>query len=1027
MNFPAKQTFIRTAASFAIVVTTYYAYAFAVVPWIEPIARAHSGSSGPSETSASSEPEYYQRLFKKFFPADSWVRRHPKMLESDQGMLLIDEYKNLGDGKIELTPFAMIFFPSQEVKNDPRRAGEAIVMESPQAILQFDKPLDLSLAKIGNLNSGQLLGQVVIRSQQKQPTPDDDLHITTSNVRLGEDRIYTDARVDFRLGPNFGGGRKMTIRLLPKTDAKMAGRHGPNIGGIGSFELAEEVRMQFQIGGRGLLPSSSERSSSQPAANSRKQPPLQITSTGPFRFDFVKNVATFNDQVSARRINPSGKSDQLACELLAIHFASKEKETLADPSDKRSNRAMPLGALQARRLVATGNPVVVSSPSTGASARCKQLDYDLLTGKIILQDARRVMLRYRTSTIQAPKVSYQPGESGKLGLIEATGPGQLHGSVEGKPDQQYQANWQQELRLRPNDGRQLLSLIGGARFSYGQIGSLSSREIWLWLTEMPKDKNNTENTVRKNATPNNNRPSQFDNVNIRPNRMLALGDVLIESPQLTGDPYRFEVWFQHAPPMTPAELAEAGTSLAPDPRSSRERPSRKSPSRSGQSQRRFQVSGQLLQINVLMRGRKAELQDVNLSGRARLSETQTASPDEQPLLVIADEVQLFDANSDATRVKVIGNLARVQARGLLMQGNTINLDRGENRLWIDGPGSMSILADRDLQGQKLGQKQKIDVDWQRGMTFDGQQIDFTGHVKAAGPSQRLSTEALQVYLDRRLDFNRPSHRRDQIRLHRLACQGGVLLENRTSAPDFQGRMRVQSIDRITAKNLEVNHLTGKITAQGPGFLKSVHRGSVGRQPSPVSSARRDELQQQPDPKNQLNYLEVIYQREITGNLLDRELVFTDQVRGIRGPVDDWNGSIDPDNPAGLGPSDVSIACDRLTITQAGARQSARRQDGRSAEKSRGPIELEALGNTLVEGSSFTARAHRITFAEAKDLLVLEGTGRSDARLWRQTGPGAPATQAAARKILYWRSTNRVEVNDAKYLNLGQLRPPNQPK
>jgi hypothetical protein len=43
---------------------------------------------------------------------------------------------------------------------------------------------------------------------------------------------------------------------------------------------------------------------------------------------------------------------------------------------------------------------------------------------------------------------------------------------------------------------------------------------------------------------------------------------------------------------------------------------------------------------------------------------------------------------------------------------------------------------------------------------------------------------------------------------------------------------------------------------------------------------------------------------------------------------------------------------------------------------RSSIEMAAGGNVLVEGESFTARSARLTWSEAKDLLVFEGDGRS---------------------------------------------------
>ena len=62
-----------------------------------------------------------------------------------------------------------------------------------------------------------------------------------------------------------------------------------------------------------------------------------------------------------------------------------------------------------------------------------------------------------------------------------------------------------------------------------------------------------------------------------------------------------------------------------------------------------------------------------------------------------------------------------------------------------------------------------------------------------------------------------------------------------------------------------------------------------------------------------------------------------------------------------------------------------------------PMEMEAIGNVSVEGATFQALANRMTYAEAKDLLVLEGDGRDDAELYRQERVGRRrANRAPAR-------------------------------
>jgi hypothetical protein len=245
--------------------------------------------------------------------------------------------------------------------------------------------------------------------------------------------------------------------------------------------------------------------------------------------------------------------------------------------------------------------------------------------------------------------------------------------------------------------------------------------------------------------------------------------------------------------------------------------------------------------------------------------------------------------------------------------------------------------------------------------------------------------------------------------------------------------------------LSLNQTTGAIGGQGPGWVNTVRRGgptsgplaqggpagagpqrgavapgagaastlAAAKNPAPGGKAPAAGPAAVDEEGKQLSYLHVTFERDLRGNINRRELTFADRVRATFGPVDDWQAKIDPDDLKSVGKSGIVMNCDELTVREA---PNAVRTD-------RGVMEMEAIGGTLVEGQTFTARAHRLTYAEAKDLLVFEGNGRSDAELYRQVVPGTPATKATARKIMYWRSTNRAEVDDARYIDLTMPGPP----
>ena len=156
--------------------------------------------------------------------------------------------------------------------------------------------------------------------------------------------------------------------------------------------------------------------------------------------------------------------------------------------------------------------------------------------------------------------------------------------------------------------------------------------------------------------------------------------------------------------------------------------------------------------------------------------------------------------------------------------------------------------------------------------------------------------------------------------------------------------------------------------------------------------------------DEMTYLRVTFQTGLTGNIQQRHVELHEGVRAVYGPVSRWDATINPDEALQQSDNVVLLTSDTLQVTEMGGRSDTETGAGL------GPIELQALGNATVEGQAFTARAHRIAYAQAKDLLVMEGDGRTDAELFRQASVGGHTGRASARKILYWPGTGRMHVD-----------------
>ena len=620
MNLRLKRTASVAAASLVALA----AYHVAAVPLIEP-------TFPDSSSDTSSVPPFVDqpsRSLAAYLPPGSWELDNPTKIESDRSKLLFKEYRNLPSGnEVELKPCAIVFFPNGEAAEAPSQ--RVIVLESPLAVLKFDGPVDLQKMKLGQLQSGTMSGPIAIHGTPSRPGANDEIFADTQgDMQLSPELISTDALVNFRFGPNGGHGRQMRIHLLP-SDRPRGKQHSANIGGLQSIELLHDVVMRLVPGSSGIMPLDSphERPSSKPSAavapaasrrlgpppipsdeavpaatreaaaaqpaNAPPQPPVEIRCQGPFNFDVVRSIATFDDQVDVVRLFPSGLIDHMtAPDSLAVFFAVKPspaapadastsaKPSAADPS--KTTAAGRTSNLEPRRIEARGKPVILRAESNGVFARAEYIDYDIVTRRIVLDDAREIMLQQFANEVHCRSLDYTPGEAGRLGRLEALGPGRLRAvprqptpTSTGRSNEQpqtslapsgaigvtqlglpvapshrpqqyagqfFEAYWTQKLTIRPDGPDHIVSLLGDARAAMTGEGAIAADEIYLWLKELPvADKPTSERPPSDGTSPT-------PRWQVVADKLLARPNVRIDSPQLSGATALLEAWFEQVAP-----------------------------------------------------------------------------------------------------------------------------------------------------------------------------------------------------------------------------------------------------------------------------------------------------------------------------------------------------------------------------------------------------------------------------------------------------------------------------------------------
>lgn len=967
----------RIVTTFTAVLAAYLAYSFAAVPFIEPSVKERESSSLDLE-SLPREPAADDReaQLKRWFSPDAWERNEPTIVETDKGALLIRGYERIDDTHLELTPCTLVLETSSDRDDGEDGDTRYVLLQAPKgAVLEFDGPTKPARGQFGRIVGGTLRGPVTVRSPDRRPDDEEYLQLHTGNVQIAQDRIVAPDRVEFQYGKSYGSGQDLIVRMEPADDGDE-----PQFGKLKTLELVHVNKIHVQLDAPDELKLTG--SGKQPG-ESRTKIDMDVTCDGPFNYDFQRQVATFVDRVRAWSPNPDGLPDQLTCNELHIHFMARDEKA---KREEKSGDTEPrdLSDLGIARIVAKGSPAVLRAPSYEAFARGETLEFDLQNKRVRFQDRDRVMLRYQRNEVEVPSFEYRFAKDNRLGQLKAEGPGVIRGVLPDDPSKSFEAAWQERLILQPDDGDHALSFVSGASVQYHGVGEFNADDLHVWLRE----------SIRH--TPGEKKPK----VEYRPVSLLAERNVRIDSWSLSGNMQKAEVWIGYTEDDITDPLSEN--------RESGKRGILDTAHGADRSARRFDIQSQGLQLQLLQGRRDTEVEHLVVNGNVRLRETRTEDPNDIPLAVDAETVQVDYANTPRALVHVRGNGAKVSGRGMIITADDIRLDRGKNRLFVPGPGKMTLPARRarafGTRSSRLtnATASPMTVAWEGYMDFDGRVAKFDRNVQARGLQQTREGDVfdlvatghdLDVVLTHRVDFSKEEQAED-LDVLRLAFKGPVTLDNYGSKDNKR-----TSYDHMEVRDLNIDALSGDLHANGPGLGTSV------RYESSLSARGIGRLHAAADADDtELVFIRVDFDDEIVGNIELRDMEFRGRVKSVYGPVATWDQTLHPEPLDGPQKGQLLLTSERLNLVEMGTRAG-------DAERA---IELVASDNVTIQGKKFAARGWRIKYTKAKELLILEGDGRNDAELWVN---GSATPTAAGQRILFRTDTNEQQWDGMRELNL----------
>ena len=469
---------------------------------------------------------------------------------------------------------------------------------------------------------------------------------------------------------------------------------------------------------------------------------------------------------------------------------------------------------------------------------------------------------------------------------------------------------------------------------------------------------------------------------------------------------------------------------------------------------KIKFKGNSVDVQLIGTSKDSQIRDLTIVGNVSIVEIPlepNADPTAQPFQITGERLRLTPQDATGNyRALVSGSankLAKVLATDFELAGQNINLNQAANKIWVEGSGTMKLTPSSKPkktgeQSYPIGQavinqvKRKtpgrLNVAWQGGMIFDGDKIYFenavqmeTDRVDKKGQKTKLKSEsqALSVELKQPVDLTQltGSQRIGDVdmreiifvdrllpskQVFKLAAQSTISNQPRPVVVEtqiFDVGNKLSEQQRISVPSATFNTDTGSLRATGPGSV-ATHRVSNGQDGNPFARLNRtpktaNRAPNTAKPKTGISFIRINFDNEMEIDSQRKKMEIDGRVRSVYSPVQTWDQTFDPDQTASLAPGGVYLTCEHLQLAQWSPRNNTKPTS-----------EMIATGNAHIKSDILESVSDRVSYNEQSDTLTLDGTARSDAKLWiKKTPTDKNPSPVSAEKFSHRISEQRTEI------------------
>lgn len=911
--------------------------------------------------------------------------------------------------QIRLKPFSLVHVGAS--KDDMAEKDEILTVHAEQAVIEFDRPIDVrDLSGLQPL-AGWVQGDVTLKSNRRTVEPKDDIVMFTERLDYDRNKRLIWANETVKIVVENEGtitGKGLEIELYsedepePAPGTRRAEARGMKLLRDARFELLVAQDEDF-LGGAAPAKGDPE---AQLERSMRDQAEVVVSSHGPFVYDLEKNVATFQKMVRVLRRHPGAAPgsadsvDQLEADTLTLQFERGE-------APAEGNGAAPAGGdeeLKVSKAIATGPQVILLSESRKLQASGNYLEFDAREKRVALRGEQEMIAVQDNAVIHARALHIEQDPGGEPRRIVAEGPsGWMELAEEGpkSPEKeegvgrQLRVRWQKQLTLdrRPETDSYAFHITGGVELEHDK-GALTCQQLRGLLVPV------------ETAPPDATGKAQ---TRLEPIKMEAEGNVSFHSDRIdvVSETLLMDILSRRDPkPATEAPVEDRGVPVAkqeppPIPEAPAEPPRKeKDPLASAQVQSESETSEPLsIQARtvaiVLERvGSESRPASAWAEGKVRVSQAPRKAG-ERPIEILGNQLE-YQRRPDGDTMVVGGTeqtLAEIRSVDMTVSAQRkILLNEQANKMDINGPGFLIFETGNTLAGEKSDKPVPVRVDWEDAMTFDGKNAFFEGKVVAktttAASAAEIQSSTLEVTLDRKLDFRHsragsaePAQAKPAI--ESIFCEGNVEAFDR----ELQGGAPVRAA-RIMADQLRYDHIEQAITIDGAGNVTIVEPNRPGK----------DRAGRVAPPELPFRVTIVSFADRMAADKASDTVKFFGGVEIVHTPVADPSAAVDPDK----------LPEDGLTIS------SRRAEMAQGVDPSGKKYRLfNANEDVKVQARKYHATCGRVSYDEQKDVVVFEGEKGRPAYFHHQTRPGEPFQTMSARAIRFNRTTQEIVTDQSE--------------